>query len=270
VAGELGPDERNPLAEHLRECEFCREILDELQALNQCIEQSSMTDLPLAAQRKADELYRAALAAHIIDLKPLTDILSLAAALAADGATGEDAEVRNLATLYAENPEVVLRLMHDRRQERGYLQLISPDPALVANVLVQVPELSWELLTDESGRADMEIDQPRDWNKLNWQVKLPEAVFQLEPLPLPDQADKPGAVTILDNDQGDSIEVSLQSRARSVAVRVLKIRGREVYDNLRVMVSQNQAQSLQPAHPGKAVSFELKQPDATIYIRLFD
>ena len=270
VDGTLEADLSAEVVAHVENCEFCREFCEYLRQFNQAIAEAAKQELPVAALAQADRLYQAALVSRVIPLQMLSsETAASRMALAADSENKESDSVRNLTTLYSENPEVVLRVMHDPRLKGDYLQLIADDPSLVANVLVQVPDKNWELLTDAGGRAEFTTGSLQDFEHLKWQIKLPEAVFELRSLPKPHPTGAT-APTVLSNEHGDRIEVGLSAEESTVSVRVLEIGGRSEFDRITVSVSQERSHALKPAEPGKTVSFELDHPDATVFIRLFD
>ncbi|MEW5995898.1 MAG: zf-HC2 domain-containing protein, partial [Candidatus Zixiibacteriota bacterium] len=114
--GLLDDATASQIRRHLDQCELCRELCENEQLLNRYVAEAAGESLPKNAHELADRLYRAALAGAIIDLQPLTTEDSrsqLPVRLAADGKTEFRPPVQNLATLYSENPEVVLQLARD-------------------------------------------------------------------------------------------------------------------------------------------------------------
>ncbi|MCK4301841.1 MAG: hypothetical protein KAW91_03665 [candidate division Zixibacteria bacterium] len=272
VEGRLGGDESDQVTAHVETCEFCREFCDNYSALLESTRAVSREELPRSALKLADKLYWQALSGKIVPLSPLggnaaaPDML-----LAADGPAERSLRVQNLATHYCEDPEIVLRVMRDPELEQDYLQLISDDTGLVSGVLVQLPQLGREFVTDESGHATLGERSPQNWDELKWQVKMPDAVFDLEPLAYDPEAVQCSTDSILETDAGDRIQVTLEGRAESkqITIRVLGVDGASDFDAVRVVVSQENNRQLKQVGPSQSVAFELIDPHSAINIRLF-
>jgi len=272
VEGSLVGVESNQLAAHIETCEFCREFCDNYAAFIESIREVSGEELPDKAQKLADSLYRQALSGKTVPLSPLGgDAEAPDMLLAADGPSERSPRVQNLATHYCEDPEIVLRVMRDPELEQDYLQLISDDTSLVSGVLVQLPQLGREFVTDESGHATLGERSPQNWDELKWQVKMPDAVFDLEPLAYDPEEVQCSTETILQTDAGDRIQVTLEGRAESkqITIRVLEVDGTGDFDAIRVVVSQENNRQLKQITPNQSVAFELVEPEHAINIRLF-
>ncbi len=272
VEGSLSGVESDQVALHVETCEFCREFCDNYAALIESTRAISGEALPDRALKMADKLYRQALGGKIISLSPLggdapvSDML-----LAADGPAERSPRVQNLATHYCEDPEIVLRVMRDPGLEQDYLQLISDDASLVSGVLVQLPQLGREFVTDESGHATLGERSQQNWDELKWQVKMPDAVFDLEPLAYDPEAVQSSTDSILKTDAGDRIQVTLEDLAESkqITIRVLEMDGTDDFDAIRVVVSQEDNRQLKQVGPSQSVAFEITDPHGAINIRLF-
>ena len=258
--------------DHLQECEFCREFCQNYQLVVDSIEATRCEEIPPVALELANRLYNQTIGGIIVPLLPLTSTDSKSGLnLAADGDEKHAAHVQNLTTLYSENPELVMRIMRDPNRGHDYLQLISDDAGLVANVLVQLPELDREYITDKDGHATLDDEPPTDWNKLKWQIKMPDAVFDLEPLVYDPDKVEYSKETILETDRQDRIEVVFEgkTKGKQITLRILELDGTKEFGNIRVVVSQADCNKLLEARPGEAITFDLADLDSAINIRLF-
>ncbi|MBN1212178.1 MAG: hypothetical protein JXA92_06325, partial [candidate division Zixibacteria bacterium] len=167
---------------HLEECEFCREYFDNYRLYIDSLKQAETEPLPPEAEVLANKLQRAASQRNIIDLVPLIEQAGQETYLAADGESEKQPDITSLATFFSEDPELVLRVMRDNDKKRDYLQLIGEDTELISHALIQIPDIDFEHITDETGRVELEKPLAGDISRLKWQVKMPEAVFDLEPL----------------------------------------------------------------------------------------
>jgi antitoxin (DNA-binding transcriptional repressor) of toxin-antitoxin stability system len=150
--------------DHLQECEFCREMVTDFEEYLQ--------------ELKAAEPVRITSINDLrIDLKPLAEENQRTPLfMAADGSSKKPSRSSSLGTFYSEKPELVLRVMSSESGSR-YLQLMGDDPESYANVMVRLPELDYEFMTDSTGCADISGYDFGQVEKLSWQVKMPEAVM---------------------------------------------------------------------------------------------
>ena len=152
-----------------------------------------------------------------------------------------------------------------------YLQLIADDPELVSNVLVQIPELHKEYLTDHEGRAVVVADQSIDWSNLKWQIKMPEAVFELEPLQYdPDKVISSKEFT-LETDDYSKIRVIFESRieGKRLSLQVLQLDGHTDFETIKVSVSHGNFHTITEATADESLTFDLTGSEDRIDIRLF-
>ena len=133
----LGPDERNRIERHLLACEFCAEIMADLIALSKA--EAEIADIPVSAQSDARmfDLYRRLFAGQVLPLDGRDEMHQSEYHLAADGKQSVRPTVENLATVFCGDPEIVLKIMRDNRQNHTYLHLIADNPALTSHVLVE-------------------------------------------------------------------------------------------------------------------------------------
>lgn len=269
----LSDSKRKEVKDHLTECEFCEEFCEDYRQFLKIEQEAFQGDLPPSASKLIDQLYRQDLVGRTIDLSPLARSHSQSEfLLAADSEPNQPHRRQTLTTQYSYDPEIVLRLTRDSKQEKNYLQLISEDPSLVANVLVQVPELSEEFLTDREGRAEVGEDQSVDWTNLKWQIKMPEAVFELEPLQYDPNKVLSSKEVILETDDHSKIKVTLESRVegKKLSLQVLQLDGRSDFESVRVLISHGEEHTITETTANELVTFEITSSEERIDIRLFN
>lgn len=272
IENRLDEPSAERVREHLSECEFCREFCDSYQLFLDSIGRVSKEGLPPKALQLADRLYDYALAGKIISLEPLlSEVSAPLLRLAADGEKEFAPHVENLTTLCSESPEIILRVMRDLDKGQDYLQLISDDPALSARVMVQIPELKREFITDENGQATLESGLPDAPEKLTWQIKMPEAVFSLEPLVYDPDKTEYAEDIILETERKDKIKVTFEGKTegKQITIRILELDGKTDFGHVKVSVSQQDVSVLKDVKRNELLSFDLIDANDKINIRLF-
>jgi len=267
------PDRQKEIADHVESCEFCSELCDNYRQLTQPPEFSRQEPLPEKLQRLGDRLYDDALRSSVIDLRPLTapGTAPSGSLLVADGSADSRSRVHNIATLCSENPELVLRVMRDPEEGGDYLQLLAEDPSLAAHVMVQVPELGKEFVTDANGRADVDLGRAENLEQLKWQIKMPEAVFSLEPLEYdPDKVEYAGEI-VLETDRHDRVEIRFEGRTegKQLAIKVVELDGRSDFGPIKIAITQKNRSDILSAQAGVPIDFVPIDSDTTINIRLY-
>ena len=260
---------------HIETCEFCQEFCDDYRLFLNSLNAARSESLPQKARAIADRLFDSARNAFIIPLKIMTTEPAVACndiLLAADGEEKGLAAVTNLATLYSEDPEIVLRLMRDMEQGNDYLQLISDETNLISQVLVSIPELGREYLTDNTGRADLDKSDIIDYKSLKWQVKLPKAQFDFRPLDYDPEKVEYQNQYILETEHNDKIKIEFvgKSMGKQIAVSILQIDGSTDYGPVKIVISQHNESHAYEAAPKKSLIFHISDSADAINIRLFD
>ena len=234
------------IASHLATCAACREWVAGLEGWLEAAADSMAAGMPDAAASLSRHLHReGAVAARIIPLIPMTiEAPTYSAYLAADGEPDRlpEGSLEHRATLYAEDPELVLRIMRNPDTREESLHLISGDPGLSRNVLVHVVEPSLDFVTDAHGIARLGAEQLDDPASLQWQVRLPEATFTLSPLGTPGTAAEPERETEITAEGGNRIGVALERQAGGVLLRLrlIELGAREELDRVRLVISQGE------------------------------
>lgn len=272
IDGRLDEPETGKLSSHLEDCEFCREFIDDYRLLQQSLATAEQEVLPGAVEELTRRLYRESLLGCVVSLEPLrVDSDEQTMPLAADRKPEEPLSSDSGITLYSEDPEIILRLMSGPRPDDNYVQLISDDSELVAHVLVQAPQLGREFLTDARGRADLGAAPLELTDDIKWQIKMPDAVFDLEPLVYdPDKPEHSEQVT-LETDRQDKLEVTFErlTEGKRITLRLIELDGKTDFGEVKVVVATEHASHLDQMGIGSSATFVLDDAEATVNIRLF-
>ncbi|RJP70537.1 MAG: hypothetical protein C4532_09175 [Candidatus Abyssobacteria bacterium SURF_17] len=274
VDGQLSDSRlRTEIARHLEFCEFCADFCADYRDLTQPLPTEDPSPLSEAEIRLRERLRIAALPGTVIDLLPLTAETSDLSEpyMAADGLPAKKPDITNLATLFSEEPEIVLRVMRDSALGRDYLQVVAADTEMAAHVMVCLPDLGCEFVTDASGRADLDLSGADNIDRLKWQIRMPEAVFSLEPLQYDPERIEYAEEIILETERRDRIEIRFEGRTdgKQLVVRVLEIDGNREFTPVRVLVSQSGRNQLATGKPGRTVEFGPIDASTSIQIRLY-
>ncbi|MFH1688048.1 MAG: hypothetical protein ABIE70_11095 [bacterium] len=269
--GLANEEDRRRVMDHTGRCRFCSEIIEQFQAFQASVASVSADELTLTPAQ-SDRLYRAACRGQIISLtflskNPPQEELSLAA----DGKPVAPPEIEEIATLVSDASDLVLRLLHDHKTSRDYVQLVAEDPAAIAYTLVQVPSQNQEFVTDKAGRVDLPAESETAWDNVDWQIKMPEAVFDLKPLEYtPDQPEYSRSVE-LDTEQADRVRVTFEKHADScsVVVEVLALQGQTDFGALRALVTTDTPGQPAPTPVGQPIVLDLPDHETPITIRLY-
>lgn len=270
---EIDADRQKEIAEHLQTCEFCSEFCESYEHYSRTPEYGAGQPLPDKMRRLAENLFDTALRCSIIDLKPLvrTDDPTPVSHLAADGVSDKRTGVHSVATFCSESPEVVLRVMRNPKEGGDYLQLLAEDARLAAHVMVQIPQLGKEYVTDADGRASVDLDADEDLEQLKWQIKMPEAVFSLEPLKYdPDKVEYAEEI-VLQTERHDRVDVRFEGRTEGklLSIRVLELDGQTDFGSVRMAITQQSRSDVMKVQPGQTIEFGPIDSDTTINIRLY-
>lgn len=273
IENRLDEPSAGRVREHLGECEFCREFCENQRLFLDSVSRAAGEAIPIKALQLADRLYHETLQGRIVRLAQLTegDIKGAMPPLAADGDKEFAPHVQNLTTLCSESPEIILRVMRDLDKGEDYLQLISDDPALSVRVMVQIPELKREFITDDNGQATLESGLPDAPEKLTWQIKMPEAVFSLEPLVYDPDKTEYAEDIILETERKDKIKVTFEGKTegKQISIRILQLDGRTDFGPVKVSVSQQNVSVFKDVKRNELLSFDLINANDKINIRLF-
>lgn len=262
-------DPSDPVAMHVTGCDECREeflLMEEWLADTN----TQTPGQPVRSQFEETVLRLLRRRTSNLSLTPMDMPKESGAgySLAADGVATPPAGLQHRATLYSEDPEVILRVMHDPVTGRDMLQLTANDSSLTKHVYVHLSDPPAEFLTDEWGRAEIPAQSLGDPASQSWRLQLPDASFMLKPLEQSNAASE----TVIDLPDGDSVAVTFLADAKGLSLRVrpLRIHGQESIERVRVVVCQSGGrwQAVDTRAPGECVAANLTS-DSPIEIRLF-
>ncbi len=236
----LTPDGRTEVPEltaHLADCPHCA---DELAIIEEWLSAPVAEPVPLPPfARLILQTMRSS--PRRIPLAPLSTVPIQAAppALAADGGVSPQLGWKHRATLYSDNPELVLRIMHDPQGGRDILHLSGVDTSLSRHVYIHLSEPAMDFLTDDRGFAEVTGGLDRDPAAIDWEVRLPDATFTLSPLEVLRQ-EPTARQTVLETGDGNRVEATLHTEDGGVTLRVrpLAIGGQTEFDRVRIVVTQ--------------------------------
>lgn len=271
VVGRLEESAISELSGHLAECEFCREYRDNYRSYIQMINESARIEIPARAMELADRLYAKALSGKFISFRPYSREIDGSLSIAADDIDQFKPDVINLGTFFSEDPELVLRVMRNCSDGIDYLQLIGKNPELTSNVLIQIPELNKEFVTDDHGKAILVGLSEATIIDLKWQVKMPDASFSLKPLIYDPEAVEYAKDFILETDRHDKIKIRFEGKTegKQININILELDGKSNFGAVRVAVSQKENALVKTVKESETVAFYLNKSDAEIKIRLF-
>lgn len=258
---------------HIEDCDFCAEFCDNYQQLTEPLDVTGDDQLPEKISQLADKLHRAALLGATIELKPLANNTAAGTTitLAADGHDDASPASSGFFTLCSEDPEILLRVMCDPDRGGDYLQLLAEDERLTAHVMVRLPELDREFVTNADGRADLDLTNAGDLARLKWQLKMPDAVFELEPLKYdPDKTEYAKEIR-LETDRHDLIEIRFEGKTegKQLSIKVVELDGNAAYEPVQIAVTQQDSPTIQTIAPGRSIAFGPIDSHTTINIRLY-
>ena len=263
--------EAEEMAKHIKECEFCAEFCDNYRTYMEALASASSEEIPVKALKLARRLYSEALREQVVQLRAFEKQPPQSFYLAADGAEEAPPDVINLASLYSDDPEFVLRAMRDLKKGYDYLQLIADVPHSASHVLLQIPELGKEFATDDNGRVILDSPLPGDLSQFKWQIKMPDAMFSLKPLVYDPEEVEYRKEMELETERNDRIRITFEGKAKGkqISVRVLELEGKTDFEKVRIYISQKGSGQIKGAEPGKDILFDELKPDTEINIRLF-
>jgi len=273
LAGRLDDDKKGfEIAEHLKECEFCGEIAEEFKQYLDLLYEEEESEMPLRAYQQVRTLHIRALERMSIPLKLIKSAYDEEVAyLAADGSEGETPEIVNLATFFSDHPELILKIMRNNRENHDYVELIGDEPFQVANVMIRIPEIDRDLITDSNGVASLTDLKDTHYDQFSWEIKMPDAVFHLEQLEYDPDKTEYSKELELETDHGDKIRIRFEGKTegKQITVNILQLEGESDFGELKVLISQADFRFIKTISRKDILVFNLADPEAGIEIRLF-
>ncbi len=260
------------IKEHLDSCELCSKLYNNLVEWKRQLQITEKEKMPARAAALADKLFATAMRGILIRLSSISAKSGTPPdLLAADGDRPSDLPLQDVSTFISESPEIVLRVIRAGGGEPDKIQLITEDRALSSNVLVQAPELDCEFLTDLEGCAELSAPGVNTYDAVKWQIKLPDAVFSLEPLDYDPDKTESVLETVLESDQHDRIKVRMEQKAEGklLQIEILELNGSEDFGDVNVVITHGGELAKNTGTPNQAITFTLPDKNAGIGIRLF-
>lgn len=260
------------IARHLAVCEFCNDYVRDYQSyqrgLQGILEAQNSGQTVVAPGIFSPGIGRSS----IIELTLLPTMRPVMEShLAADGRQATPHDMISLATLFSESPEIVMKLMRDQRDGTNFLQLIAESHELTANVLVSVMGQDIAIVTDEGGRALLPIDFTTDPGSMRWQIHLPEATFDLQPLVYnPDKTEYINE-SILESERGDRVRITLVGKTvgKQVEIELLALDGKSDFSTAKIVVVVDDKSQLSDVSARQRVKFALPDDTRALTLRIF-
>lgn len=272
IEGTLAEPEIGRVQAHVKECDFCAEFCVDLRLIAETGAVAEIENMQISAERLADRLFRESRRGFVVEFAPLGESGGAPdLPMAADNKRDADSDDRHAITLFSADPEIVLRLMSGPNPDDNYVQLIADDSALVSHVLLQSPQLGKEFVTDSNGRADLGAEPLKFTDEVKWQIKMPDAVFDLAPLKYdPDKSEHAEKVT-LETDRRDKLEVTFErlTEGKRITLRLLELDGKQEFGEVKVVVATEHSSREDEIGADSSATFEIDDADATVNIRLF-
>lgn len=257
---------------HCVECEFCREYVEEYTAHRDAIKDLMAAPPSPAVVNFLASLEQPERRGLIIDLLSLpTEAGQQKGYLAADSPVDPHPEMLSIATLYSENPEIVLKMMRNQSDGSRYLQVIAESDELTANVLVCAPAIGAQIATDTHGRAPLPHELSANPGNLLWQVRLPEVTFDLKPLIFNPEKIEYSNATVLETDRGDRIRITFVGKTvgKQIEVELLALDGKTDFAQAKILLVEDRHIELKSIESGARVLFTLPEQAATVNLRIF-
>ncbi len=257
---------------HLDACEFCCELRDQIELQLQSAAELDLAPAGPDTQEHKQRLWLESLCRAVLPLKPLpSEVPQRPGLLAADSPRPQFADQSSLATMYSEDPEVVMRVVRDNAVQKDYLQLIAESPEYYQHVLVRVPSQGREFITDSEGRAEIGPVDNTGVQSWDWEIRMPDAIFQLAPLVKSARAADYSSETILETSRHDRLLVRFAGLAgeKQVSVEILELDGEADFAPVKILLVQDGLSESQQVAARQTVPFRLSNQTRRIDLRIF-
>ena len=154
---------------HLKDCPRCRAIHGFLKDFYARLNESSVAEEVTPEHQQTDF-------AHPVILRPMKDIPEFIlgpeariTVLAAESVTANTQRFDTKAALVSEQDKVLMRIVHDRLENRYRMYLIAEDMERIKIAKVSIPALGVDLTTNEHGVAEFVLAPTReepDWKTI--------------------------------------------------------------------------------------------------------
>ncbi len=178
----------------------------------------------------------------------------------------------NLGVLTTKDGEILIRLIKTVKNGNITLHLISDHKQNYRNVLVTIPNVNGEFVSDDNGKVHLgNLSLPETTNLLV-KVQTPCASFDLTPIDIWGTEEVAQTEIVLTNERNDSIKVEFVPSDLNYALKVhlLKIPSADENNHLRIMVTRGkQNPKIVETKKGLAVFQGLKR-NGELIIKVFD
>ncbi len=254
---------------HLEQCAFCREYCEEYQDFILTI---PMDGLEIATAKLEVIASGGGFTGRVIRLIPLhvhpvdEDIF-----LAADGITDKVSTTECIHMVYSEIADVVMRIIRDNMESKTYIQIIADDERLCANVLIETREPDCWYVTDSSGYARINDDLPKNYDQLQWQIKLPGSMVKLQPFTYDSEKVESSSESFLKSDRGDEILVRYERlmEGQKITIQVLAIDGQKDYPVTHIGVFFDDGVVSCTVSPGREIEIDDNNTANEIQLRIY-
>lgn len=247
----LADSQAKRLQDHIASCQFCAELYQNLQEEHGIHFEKSEVRISRKVAETAQKIYAGKLddlyqktnvlqPGLIIELKPLVlENVPKRPLLAADSQKEHAPEIEHFATAYSEEPEALVRLMRNNSLKKNFIQVVSADPKLFQNVLVESAELGCSVVTNDSGEADLPDVDLKNLSTARWSIRMPEAFFTLEPVEFDSDSMRGASEKILETQHGDKLRILLKSESGGVRIQIelLELHGNRDFESTRLAIT---------------------------------
>ncbi len=119
-------------------------------------------------------------------------------------------------TLASEDQQVLLRVVRDAHTKETWLYVVADDPALYENVLVRLPSMDKEFVTDPQGRVNLGVVDWPEKELLAAEVRPPKATFTMSPF----RTIETGEAVELRSTSGDRVKLALTGEGHNYRLEV--------------------------------------------------
>lgn len=275
---KLGTEEVAPgVLEHLEKCAHCSERAAKLETFYGEFKKISSEPVSLLEYRFIQDIARN-FSRWIYIAYPLSfkdtrqSVVGIPAVLAA--ASTDVVQLKpfqNLGVLTTQDGEILVRVIRTVKNSEITLHLISDHEQNYRNVLVSIPNVNKEYISDDNGKVhlgDLSLPETKD---LLVKVQTPCASFDLTPLDIWGTEEVAQTEIVLTNERNDSIKVEFISSDLDYALKVhlLKIPSAD-NKRLRIMVTRGKRDpKIIKTKKGLAVFQGLKR-NGELSIKVFD
>jgi hypothetical protein len=243
---------RRDMAGHLSLCAGCRAVEESLRSFHIDFAHEAQAD-PARIAKLVTRAFSSPRIFHLRYYRPRPQISAgesyagVLAAMTSSPRTGPGFET--VASFASEHDHMLLRVRQDVVNRRVKIYYHADDPAKYAGAIVSLPALPAEIVLDDKGQMEFEIQEaksPREWAALDVLVTLPLISLEVE-CPPPDEvrsaivgAQESARREVTIENRGDRIEIGVASIGEVPSIHRLVVRD-ESGKNVLVTLSEGHA-----------------------------